>query len=127
MLRLLKAMFLLLFIAQLFLLFSMDNSIRQLIYISQFIYLLIPFWILIKTKNQRFLRKAFQIYLIICGLYYMFFALILMAKHVQITPYFGVNLFVKSILLLIGLATIYQYKNWSRLYFSHINKRNVKV
>lgn len=124
MLRLLKAMFLLLLIAQLFLLFSIDDSPRQLIYISQFIYLLLPFWALVKTKNQRILKKTFQIYMIICGLYYVFFAWVLMAKHVQITPYFGANLFVKSILLMIGLASIYQYRNWSRLFFIHINQRH---
>ncbi|PTX12790.1 hypothetical protein C8N37_102491 [Sphingobacterium faecium] len=127
MLRLLRAMFLLLLIVQLFLLFSMDDSYRELVYIGQLIYVFIPLWAFVAPKNRKFLKKSFQIYVIFCGLYYVFFALVLMAKHVQITPYFGANLLVKSILLMIGLVSIYQYKNWSRLFFSYINQRNLKM
>lgn len=127
MLRLLRAMFLLLLIVQLFLLFSMDDSYRELVYIGPLIYLLIPLWSFITTKNRRILKNIFQIYVIFCGLYNVFFALVLMANHVQITPYFGANLLVKSILLMIGLVSIYQSKNWSRLFFSYINQRHLKV
>ena len=127
MLRLLKAMLILLFIVQLFLLLSNDDSYTQLIYISQLLYLLIPIWALIGIKNRGVQKSAFQIYVIICGLYYVFFALLLMAKRVEITSYFAVNMFVKSVLLMIGLVTIYQCKNWSRLFFKYINQKRIKV
>ena len=127
MLRLLREMFLLLVIVQLFLLLSIDDSYRELVYIGQLIYLFIPLWAFRTSKNRRFMKKSFQIYVIFCGLYNVFFALVLMAKHVQITPYFGANLLIKSILLMIGLVSIYQYKNWSRLFFSYINQRHLKM
>lgn len=127
MLHLLRAMFFLLLLAQLFLLFSIDDSYRQLVYMSQLIYLVLPFWGLIATKKYRNLKYYFQIYIILCGLYYIFFALVLLAKHVQITPYFGANLLVKAILLMVGLVSIYQYKNWSTLFFRYINRRRIKV